>query len=253
MNAEKLLLTLKQQLKHKGFTYLQVGQHLGISSSSVKRCFADKSFSLQRIEQLCELLGLDLLQLMQLAAEPSAQLSELSWQQEQQLVDNPRLLLVGVCLLNRCSFDDIYQKYEYEHAELIGFFVVFDRFGVIELLANNRYRLKISPNFTWHANGPIQKFFASSVLDNFLRPAPQNEASSTRFLWAMLCPESCRELSRKINHLIEDYLLLSDKDKKLPMKEKRSSSLMLAFNDNWEPDIFQALQRKPKESARGEL
>ena len=243
MQAEKLLLTLKQQLKLRGFSYQDVAQYLEISSSSVKRCFSDKSFSLRRIERLCELLGLDLLQLMQLAAEPTARLSELSRQQEQQLVDNPRLLLVGVCLLNRCSFKEIYEKYAYENAELIRHFVAFDRFGVIELLVDNHYRLKISANFKWHANGPIQQFFASSVLDNFLSKAPKNDVSDSRFLWGMLSPESCRELSRKMSHLIEEYILLAEKDKKVPMKAKCSSSLMLAFNDDWEPDIFQALQR----------
>ena len=75
MTTEKILLALKRELKNKSFTYIEIGKHLGVSASSVKRLFADRSFTLQRIEQLCDLVGLDMLQLLQLADEHQSQLS----------------------------------------------------------------------------------------------------------------------------------------------------------------------------------
>jgi hypothetical protein len=243
MTAEKVILVLKRQLKMRGFNYVQVGEHLGISTSSVKRLFADQSFSFQRIEQLCDLIGIDLLQLMQIADEYQSQLAQLEWEQEQQIVDNPRLLLVGVCLINRCSFEEVFEKYQFEQTELIRLFAAYDRFGVIELLPGNRYRLKISANFTWQTRGPIQQFFVKTILGNFLSDQSQQPGNNNRYLWNMLSQSSVQELGKKINHLIDDYLLLAERDKKLKMADKLTSSMMIVFKEDWEPDIFRALHR----------
>ena len=243
MMTEKVLLALKRQLKNKGITYPQIGEHLGVSASSVKRLFADRSFTLQRIEQLCDLLGLDMLQLLQLADEHQSRLSQLEWQQEQAIIDNPRLLLVGVCLLNRCTFEEILDKYQFESTELVQLFALYDRFGVIELLLENRYRLKISTNFTWQKQGPIYKFFMSSILGHYLTEQSDSASNTNRFIWNMLSKNSAQELTKKIHHLIDDYLLLAEKDKKLAMANKLTSSMMIVFKEDWEPDIFRAMQR----------
>lgn len=243
MTTEKIILALKRQLKNQGITYIRVGGHLGISASSVKRLFADRSFTLQRIEQLCDLLGFDMLQLLQIADEHQSQLSQLQWAQESAIVENPRLLLVGVCLLNRCRFEEILDKYDYQETELVQLFAVYDRFGVIELLPGNRYRLKISANFTWQEQGPIQQFFVRSILGAYLTEKTQATDNTNRFLWNMLSKSSVEELKKKIHHLIEEYILLAEKDKKLAMADKLTSSMMIVFKEDWEPDIFRAMQR----------
>ena len=243
MSIDKVLSVLKQQLKQSGLTYQQVGAHLGVSMSSVKRLFADQSFTYQRLEQLCELLGMDMLQLLKLADEQESQLSKLSWQQEQEIVENPRLLLVGVCLINRCEFDEVLAKYEFEETELFQMFAAFDRFGVIDLLPGNRYRLKISTNFSWQTGGPIQQFFATAILGSYLGDPVQSSGNLNRYLWGMLSQASATELNRKIRHLIDDYLLLADKDKKLPMADKLTSSMLVVFKEDWEPETFRKLHR----------
>lgn len=227
----------------RGLTYKQVGIHLGLSASSVKRLFADQSFTYQRLEQLSELVGMDMLQLLKTVDEQGSQLSKLSWQQEQQIVENPRLLLVGVCLINRCEFDEVLAKYQFEETELFQMFAAYDRFGVIDLLPGNRYRLKVSTNFSWQAGGPIQHFFAAEILGNYLANPVQSSGNLNRYLWGMLSESSAAELSRKIRHLIDDYLLLADKDKNQAMADKLTSSLLIVFKEDWEPDIFRKLHR----------
>ncbi len=243
MSIEKILSVLKKQLKLQGLTYSQVGVHLGVSASSVKRLFADQSFTYQRLEQLCELIGMDMLQLLEVADEQESRLSKLTWQQEQEIVENPRLLLVGVCLINRCDFEEVLAKYNFEESELFQMFAAYDRFGVIDLLPGNHYRLKISTNFSWQAGGPIQQFFATEILGNYLADPVQSRANLNRYLWGMLSESSAAELSRKIRHLIDDYLLLADRDKNLAMAEKLTSSMLIVFKEDWEPDIFRGFHR----------
>ena len=50
MMSEQLLKALKKHLKSKGISYQQVGEALGLSTSSVKRLFAERSFTLPHLE-----------------------------------------------------------------------------------------------------------------------------------------------------------------------------------------------------------
>ncbi len=55
-DAEGLVNALKRLLKGAGMTYADVAVHLLVSESTVKRWFADRNFSLQRVDVICELL-----------------------------------------------------------------------------------------------------------------------------------------------------------------------------------------------------
>lgn len=65
--TSNLLQVLKKQLRGQGKTYADVAQLLGLSEASVKRLFASQSFSLQRLEQLCDWLQIEFAELMQQA------------------------------------------------------------------------------------------------------------------------------------------------------------------------------------------
>ena len=60
-----LLQTLKRELKARGITYADVAGELGLSESSVKRLFSESKLSLDRLEALCQIVGLDISDLVQ--------------------------------------------------------------------------------------------------------------------------------------------------------------------------------------------
>ena len=45
--------TLKRCLKARGLTYKDVARKLKLSEASIKRLFSERSFTLQRLEQIC--------------------------------------------------------------------------------------------------------------------------------------------------------------------------------------------------------
>ena len=45
---------LKQLLKEQGMTYKSLSEQLQLSEASIKRCFSQQSFTLERLEQVCE-------------------------------------------------------------------------------------------------------------------------------------------------------------------------------------------------------
>ena len=68
----------------------------------MKWLFSAGTFTLQRVEQICRVLDIDLFELARLAHNGAATAGELSVGQEQALADSPRLPL-GFHLLNNDS------------------------------------------------------------------------------------------------------------------------------------------------------
>lgn len=241
--TDSMVGSLKQHMRSQGITYKQAALALNLSEVSVKRLFSEKSFSLSRLETLCELANTDFGELLALAEISLQQQEVLTVQQEQYIVDNPKLLLVGVCIINSFSFDDIIEKYQFNEPELIGIFTALDKLKIIELLPGNRYRLKISPKLHWQPNGPIQRYFVGSLLGELLTDEIKNLDNNMNYVWGRLTKESAKEFSQKIRRLIEDYTQLSAQEYKMPCQDKLTSSLLVVFKENWEPKVFKKLWR----------
>ena len=95
-----LVSELKRYMKSQGVTYAKLGRQLDLSESSVKRLFARQSFSLQRLEQILNLLGLEIADLVTMMNERREFLTELTPEQEDALLADPKLLLMTYLLVN---------------------------------------------------------------------------------------------------------------------------------------------------------
>lgn len=241
MITEHLLSALKRALKDNNVSYRQAGNALGLSESSIKRLFAEQGFTLPRLETLCELANIDLAILIQRAESMRLQVDQLSTKQEQDIVDDPALLLLCVCVFNHCDFREILDKYQFTEPELTQLFVRLDRLNILELLPGNRYHLKVSPHFVWQPNGPIQRFFIQSFIGEYLASNLSDQSNHLHFVWGMLTPESARELNKKVHRLIDDYTQTAQQESTLAMADKLTSSMMILFREDWEPERFKAL------------
>ena len=241
-----LIETLKQELRKQRITYRQVSAALELSETSVKRLFADATFSLRRLEKVCAMLQLeisDLVQLMQKSIELTA---ELTREQEQELVSDTRLLLVALLLMNKLDFADILSIYDISEPEGIRLLVRLDRMKIIELLPGNRVRLMISANFRWLPDGPIQKFFEAKVQQEFLASSFNGPGELRVFVSGMISREGNAEIIRKMQHLAKEMNELSVAAESLPLEQRFGTSLMLAVRP-WEIGVFTALRRTPDE------
>src|SRR5579864_8616015 len=105
--ALQLVSALKAALKTQGKTYAEVARALKLSEASVKRCFSQGSFTLERLEQICEVAGLEISDLMELAVESKPPFTSLTPEQEEALLHDPKLLLITFLVLSHWQFDDI--------------------------------------------------------------------------------------------------------------------------------------------------
>ncbi len=239
-----LITTLKRELKAQGMTYAQVARQLQLSESSIKRLFSGSQLSLTRLEQLCQLLGMEISDLVQKMGEGRKKINQLTIEQEREVAEHPRLLLVAICVLNRWSYEEILENYELDEHECVQLLAKLDRLKIIDLLPRNRFRVIVANDFRWIPGGPIQDFFGREVLQDFMHSSFNGAGEQLLFRNGMLSRGSNASLMKKMERLISEFHELHEEDAGLPLSERFGTSIMVAVRP-WEFSYFSALRRQP--------
>ena len=234
---------LKQLLKEQGMTYKSLSEQLQLSEASIKRCFSQQSFTLERLEQVCEALGLTLSDVFIQVAQTQPRVSQLSQAQERELLENPRLLLAAVCVRDGWQFNEIIDYYAISEPEAVRLMVKLDRLKLIEFLPGNRYRLLIAQDFRWIPGGPLERFMEQEVMVKFMAPK-KNEPWTFRFyLRGRYSASSVEIIQRRLNQLTREAAELNEEDARLPISERTHMGLLMAMRP-WEPSLFEEMRRE---------
>lgn len=243
---KQVTATLKQLLKQQKVTYKDIALQLDMSEANVKRVFATANFSLVRLEQVCQIINISLSDLFALAEKEQQQLTQLSLEQEQELIDNPKLLLAAVCVRDYWRFDEIIEHYEIEMHECIRLFAKLDKIKLIQLLPNNNYKLLIAQDFRWIKNGPLEKFMEKEVLNRFMASKFDSEDSFRFYLRGRYSQSSIELIQRKLNQLTKEAAELNLEDSSLPLSKRKHMGVLFAMRP-WEPSLFEQFKRQNKE------
>ncbi len=238
-----LIDTLKQALKTHRLTYAEVARRLNMSEANVKRMFATKRFTLARLEELCKLMQLELSDLFQLYEESRQRITQLTLEQEEELVRDAKLLLVAVSVRNRLGFDDIVENYHISKPECIRALAKLDKLKIIDLLPNNRIKLRIDEDFRWLPNGPIERFFEKQIQSQFLRSGFAGDLEQRLFLFGLLGDSSTQVLLNKMRSLAKEFTDLHRQDARLPLEKRHNVGFLLALRP-WELEAFRPLRGK---------
>ena len=249
--SQNMVNTLKRKLRTRRVSYEQIARHLGLSLSTVKRLFSTGGFTLRRLEAVCELAEVDLLELARDAESERLRVTSLTVEQERELVADPELLLVAICALSRWRFERIFERYQMTRPHLIKLLVRLDRLGLIELLPENRIKLRVAPDFAWLPDGPIHRYFVNHVQTEFLTGAFDADRDLHRFAWGMLTAESAAVMRAKMADLVATFHDLARQDEVRPRQETRAGGtcLLVALRE-WEPATFRA-KRRPQADGEG--
>ena len=238
----QIIITLKKALKAKGFKYIDVAKHLCISESSIKRQFTQGDISLTRLEKICELLSMDISDLLELVQRESIQLEQLSVQQERKIVSNTKLMLVTVLVLNNLTFDEIFETYAFEKAELIKLLLQLEKINLIQLKPDNKIKALISRTFEWQKNGPIQRYFETHVQDDFFACQFDKPGEIRVVINGMISTSSTQTLHKKIKQLSKSFNDFAYKDQNIGLQQRHGCSMVLALRP-WELPEFGKFRR----------
>jgi transcriptional regulator with XRE-family HTH domain len=222
--------TLKRCLKARGITYRDVAIALDLSEASIKRLFSERSFSIQRLEQICSLVDLsfsDLARLNDLKYQERQ--TTLSASQETALADDAILLSYFYLLLKGWKIGRIAQRFTLDEPRQIRLLAKLDRLGLIELQPGNRVRLLTARRIQWRRDGPVRRLYEREVKQVFLHDKFSESTAHFGFESAELAPESARLILRRLTRVSREFDELAELDVNLEPTEKRGYGLMVAL------------------------
>lgn len=241
--SKQLVDAIKVTLKQQGITYRRLAQKLDVSESTIKQMFANGNFSLNRLDLICELLDVDLNALLELSESLEDRVTSISLEQEQALVEDRKLLVVAYCLVNHWKVDEIVERYDISDIEVITLLARLDKMRLIELQPNNKVRLLMANNFSWNPNGPIEKYFRSTIQTEFFNTTFEEDGALRVVKNGVLTMKGQIDLRNRLKMLNSLFDEISEQERKIPISERHGVTMILAIR-NWEVSIFTDLERK---------
>jgi DNA-binding Xre family transcriptional regulator len=240
--ASLLIRVVKKTLRQRGLTYAAVARGLGLSESSVKRMFSLESMGLERLEQVCTLMNLEIADLLELTRSAEKRATELSEEQEQVLVGDPRLMLIAILAISHWTVADMLKSYRFSEADLVGLLVRLDRLGIVDFLPGNRIKVRLARNFTWRKGGPIQKFFEEQVQRQFFDSSFLGRGELRVLVHGSLSERSNNLLQQRIRRIAEEFDALVEEDGQLEHPMREGTTMVVAIRP-WELSMFTDLRR----------
>jgi len=224
-------------------SYRELAQLIGVSEPTVKRDLSRGKFSLERLDAICEALGVEVTDLLQPASK--AALTELSEEQEQALVANPKLLLVTYLVVNDWKFSEIVATFRLDENELVSVLLKMDRLRIVDFRPPTRMRKLTARNFSWRKDGPVHAYFIRSVIPEFFNARFDGSGDEFRFMAGTLAPASVLRLQSAIQRVAAEFEQLTHQDIRLPLEQRDSCTVILATR-SWEFSEFSKLRRAPR-------
>ncbi len=241
--TKSLVEALKQVLKSRRITYARLADRLSMSEASVKRAFAKQRFTLDRLDKICDSLGIEITDLAKMVEHGTERIEQLTVEQERQIAADPKLMLVAVHALNHWTLDEIVARYTIPKTECIRLLARLDRLRIIDLLPNNRIRVVVSRNFSWRPDGPLQRYFREQLEANFFASRFDGKGEHLAFVSGMLSRNSNAVIQQHMRRLESEFTELHNQDAGLPLTERFGTSMLIAMRP-WMPETFKKMQRK---------
>jgi DNA-binding Xre family transcriptional regulator len=238
----QIVAELKRMLKEHHITYAVVATKLELSLASVKRLFSTGDFSLQRLDAICELAGVEMSDLVERMSERTAPVNQLTVAQEQEVVSDPKLFLVTWLVFNRTKFEDIVKGYTLSEREVQKYLIKLDRLHIIELQPLNRVRLLVSRHFSWRAGGPVQRYLHQKLLKEFLSTNFSDDCDEFFFHGGAVSEHVLSQLKRALQHAARECIEIIEADQS-PPASRNGAAFVLALRP-WQYSGFAEFSRE---------
>ena len=241
--AIALVEALKRELRARNVTYAHVAKALDLSEASVKRLFSQQDFTLERIDRICTLAGVEFAELTRSLEREQQTIASLTQKQEEEIVGDPKLMLVALLAMNQWSFERILAVYELTEAELIGLLTRLDRLAIIALQAGNRIKPRIAKTFSWLPDGPMQRYFKSQAAREFLDAKFDGPNELMLVVNGRLTQASAQQVATRLKRVAREFGELHAEDTAHPFDARQGVTLVVAVRP-WVLASFVTMQRK---------
>lgn len=202
--SQNLTAALKEYMKRKGVTYRALGEALGLTESAMKRAFSHASFSLRRLDQICQHLEVDFLTLAKLSKKSSDALEILNAEQEKTLAENEELFVVFYLIVAGIPVEKIPGRFRFTAArarELAGVLV---NLGLIRETAKGAYASRVSQSVLWQRGGPLFLRYEHQVKREFFEADFTGDNESLWYLAGNISPHSLKRIESRFQSLLDE-------------------------------------------------
>ena len=223
----EILSTLKNALRAKGLTNKDVAARLDVHEATVKRNLSGRGLSLETLEQICEIAGIRIPELLELAeASKSERRKHLSIRQESGLAANLLTTFFLLLLQRNWTPDEIREEFHLTEAQLVNHLVRLDKLGVIKLLPNNRVRVLVARHPEWKRGGPVRQTFNRWLGQRFATmdyPRGMFEVETVK-----IAPSSLPLLQTLMQDFAEAIIRIGERDRQLRSEALNWYSVLVA-------------------------
>jgi transcriptional regulator with XRE-family HTH domain len=233
--------TLKKVLKARGMTYADLALALRVSTPTVKRLFSQRTFTLERLEEILKVIELDFYELARMSHGRRSGPAELALEQEGALARDARLFSVFWLLCNEWRFEEIVAEFRVGAAQITSYFARLERLRLIDWRPGNRARLRVPKHYVWRAGGPLRKAYGLKVVTEFMRARFDAPHDAFHFEAQELSAESAIVVKRRLERVAAEINELVEIDAATPAKKRVTLGVLLACRP-WSISIVHALR-----------
>jgi DNA-binding Xre family transcriptional regulator len=229
LQSAALVEALKKLLKSRGTTYRALAQAIGLSEPSIKRLFSERTFTLQRLEQICAVLEIDFFELAKLARGATATVDEMTPEQEKALAADSKLLGVFYLVFNDWQPADIHARYVLTKAEVLALVLRLEKLRLVDLLPHDKVRLRVPKTLRLRREGPIRRIHGPAVVASFMEGDFEKRDGLFRFEVRELSKASAALLQRRIERLAAEFNELAELDAYLPADQRATIGMAMGI------------------------
>ena len=231
----KLISGLKSELKTRGLTYKDLAERLEISEPSVKRLFAEESFTLERFAKACEVIGTSISEILKsIHLRDDRGLAHLTLDQEEMLAADPSLFTSFHRLLHGASVDQIQKQLKVDASQMTRILVRLDKIGVIDLHPKNVIRIKTPRLIKWEHSGPLMQTYGRKVQELYFRDGFDGTNDHNRFLTGPLSEPVAMMIQDRIRKFTNDIEDMWDWDLRSKAASKQLNYAVLLSCKPWQ-------------------
>jgi hypothetical protein len=214
-----------------------------VSEPTVKRDLARGDFTLSRLDEICDVLGVNIADLANDEPVRQLRITQFTKEQERALTADPKLVLLTYLLVNRWTLDDISQAIDLSENDLVRGLLSLDELGVVKFRPPRGVQLLTARNFTWRKDGPLHEFFLQRVVPEYFRMRFDGPGDEFYFVAGSLSQASRARFKSSLNRVTAEFEELSRQDARLPVTERQGCTAILALRD-WQFAEFTRFKRK---------
>jgi len=243
MSTATIIEAIKRQLRLQGITYQTLARRLKVSEPTVKRDLARGDFSLSRLEEICNVLGVTIADLATEEPARKLRITQFTDAQERTLAANARLLLLTYLLVNRWTLDDIIEAIELSENDVVCLLLALDELGIIRFRPPRGVQILTARNFAWRKDGPVHDFFLQRVVPEYFRMRFDGTGDEFYFVAGSLSQASRVRFKSALNRITAEFEELARQDARLPVADREGCTAILALRD-WQFSEFTRFRRK---------